>query len=166
MIRRTLAELKKRFKKTSPLCSRLARVLLEGVNEVLDHILEHLGLADTFDANAARTTTLKSRSKRLRDLQRRCCETAEGHRADAADHTWTFAVDPLVVAQEYAAWLRLRKYPLNKVGVLTLADLRWLRAVLHHGRPGSRNFRRAAELLFLAGTFIGNGPEDDTPSPT
>ncbi len=116
---------------------------------MLDHILEHLELAEAFDANAARIAGLKYRSKHSRDLIRRCHEVAERHRTEATDHTSAFGIDPQVLRQEHATWRRLRQYSLGRVEALTVADVRWLRGVLQHGRPGSRNFRRAAELLHL-----------------
>jgi hypothetical protein len=116
---------------------------------VIDHIIEHLDLADAFAANAARIATRKSRSKHSRELRRHCCEAADRERAEAAAHAKNFGIAHLLLRQELAVWRRLRQYSLDHVEALTVADLRWLRAVLRHGRCGSRNVRRATELLHL-----------------
>lgn len=132
---------------------------------MLDHILDHFDTADRYAANADRLAGLKSHSKRLRNLARRCREAAERERAEAAAHTNSFGIDPLVLRQEQATWRRLCQYSLDHAEALTLADLRWLRATARHGRVGSRNARRATELLWLAEVMLDAGLEDDPPSP-
>ena len=122
---------------------------------MIDHILEHLDLADAFAANAARVAILKSRSRHSRDLIRRCREAAERHRAEAAEHAVMFGIDPQVVRGEQAEWRRLRRYRLDRVEALTVADIRWLKSVIGHGRPSSRNVRRAAELLLQIPALVG-----------
>jgi hypothetical protein len=131
---------------------------------MLDHILEHLQLAEDYEANAARIGALNSRSKRLRDLEHRCQEAAERERAEADSHVRCFDIDALVIAQEHAIWRRLRQYSFDRVETLTLADVVWLRTVFRHGRCGSRCVRRAAELLYLTGAFLAVKDEDDTRS--
>ncbi len=128
---------------------------------MLDHTITHLEMADAYAANASRIVALKKHSKHLRDLHRRCCEAAEQERAEAAAHIRDFQIDPLLLRQERAAWQRLRQYPLDRAEALALTDRRWLRAVFRHGRPGSRNVRRAAELLLLADESLGDGYGDD-----
>jgi len=128
---------------------------------LIDHILEHLDLADVYQANATRVAVLKSGSKRLCDVGRRFSEAAEREHAEAAAHVRDFGIDPLTRRQERAMWRRLRQYALDRVEALTLADLRWLRAMSRHGRPGSRNVRRASELLFLAEAFLSDGQVDE-----
>jgi hypothetical protein len=130
---------------------------------LLDHILEHLELADAFDANAARVAAQRRPSKHSCDLMRCCREQAEGEHAEAAAHAAEFGIHPLVLAQELATWRRLRQHPLDRLEVLTVADVRWLRSLVRHGGSDSRNVRRAAELLCLAETFLGHGREDDPP---
>ena len=128
---------------------------------MLDHILEHLQLAEDYEANAARIGALNSRSKRLRDLEHRCQEAAERERAEADSHVRCFDIDALFIVQEHAIWRRLRQYPLDSVETLTLADIVWLRAVFRHGRCGSRSVRRAAELLYVTGAFLAVKDQDD-----
>ena len=115
---------------------------------MIDHILDHLHLADEYAANAARIKGLKSRSKRLGEVRRRCSDAAEREHTASINHATQYDIDPLVVMQEYATWRRLRKYSLDSLETLTVADLRWLRIVIRYGRPTSRNVRRATELLF------------------
>jgi hypothetical protein len=131
---------------------------------LLDHILEHLDPADAFEVNAFRITALKMRSKHLTNLHDRCREAADRELAEATGHVRDFHIDPLLLLQERATWQRLRQYSLDRTEGLTLPDLRWLRAVFHHGRPGSRNFRRTAELLYFAAGFPSGVREDDPPS--
>jgi hypothetical protein len=127
---------------------------------LIDHILEHLNLADAYQANSARVAALKSGSKRSRDLSRLCSEAAERERAEAAAHSSAFDITDLGVTQELATWRRLRQYSLDRVQALTLDDVRWLRAEVRHGRSGSRNVRRAAELLILADSLLNHWHED------
>jgi hypothetical protein len=116
---------------------------------LLDHIVEHLTLADAFAANADRLVALKRRSKHSRDLVRRCRDAANRERAEALTHARDFDIADLAITQELAAWRRLRQYSLDRVEALTVRDLRWLRIVVRNGRPGCRNVRRAAEILAL-----------------
>lgn len=132
---------------------------------MIDHILEHLDLAEGYEANASRIAALRCRSKQSRDHSHRCCQAANRERAQAAAHSKSFSIDPLVVVQEHATWRRLRQYSLDFVEALTVADLCWLRAVVHHGRSGSRNVKRAAELFYIATAFFGSGSHNE-PSPT
>jgi hypothetical protein len=133
---------------------------------LLDHIIEHLTLADAFAANAARIAARKSRSKHSQELWRHCCGAADRERAEAAAHARNFGIAHLLLRQELATWRRLRQYSLDHVEALTVADVRWLKAVLRHGRCGSRNVRRAAELLHLVQAFLlgsAGGPTSDCP---
>jgi hypothetical protein len=125
---------------------------------LLDHILEHLDLAEAYTDNAARIAALKCRSKHARDLIRRCRKAAERHRAEAAHHAMHFGIDPQTLRHESATWHRLRNYSLDGTAALTLADVRWLKFVARHGQPGSRNVRRAAELLHLTQALLGVDP--------
>jgi hypothetical protein len=122
---------------------------------MIDHILDHLQMADEYAANAARIAAGNKRLKRLRELSRRCTEAAERERAAALHHARHFGFDPLVVTQERATWWKLRQYRLDRVDTLTVADVRWLRTVVHNGGPSSRNVRRATELLFLIEAGLG-----------
>ncbi len=124
---------------------------------MLDHIITHLEVADAYAANATRIAALKRRSKHLLDIQNRCREAAARERAEAAGHAKAFGIADLVIAEELAAWHRLRQYSLDRPEALSIADVRWLRAVARHGRPGSRNVRRAAELLYLAEALVCGG---------
>jgi len=130
---------------------------------LIDHILDHLETADRYAANADRLAALENRRKAIRDLIRRCRAAADRERAEAAAHATDTGVDPQVLGQEQATWRRLRQYSLDRAEALTLADLRWLRTTARHGRVGSRNARRATELLWLAEVLLGGGAEDDPP---
>lgn len=126
---------------------------------MIDHILEHLDVADHYAANAARLVALKYRSRQSRDPIRRCREAADRERAQAANHAKSFDIDPLVVAEELASWRRLRHYRLDRLEALTVTELRWLHTVVRHGRSGSLNVRRANELLCLTGAFLDHDRE-------
>ena len=82
---------------------------------MIDHILDHLHMADEYAANAARIRAINKRSKRTRELGRRCTEAAVLERAAALQHAKRSGIDWLVVREEHAAWRRLRHYPLNRV---------------------------------------------------
>lgn len=130
---------------------------------MIDHILDPLDLADGFAANADRFAKLRFRSRQSHGFIRRCYQAAERERAEAVTHAITSGFDLLVVAQEHAASRRLRQHSLDQIETLTLADVCWLRAVARHGRYGSRNFRRAIELLFLAEALLGAGSKGNAP---
>jgi hypothetical protein len=122
---------------------------------LIDHILEHHDRADGYAANADRIAALRSRSKHLRDQIRRCRE--------AADHANEFRINPLVLTEERATWQQLCQYSLERIGAVTVAGVYWLRAVVRHGRSGSRNLRRDAELLTLIQELL-RGASGGSPS--
>jgi hypothetical protein len=78
---------------------------------VIDHILEHLDLADSYAANADRIAATKNRSKRLLNLIRRCRENSQRESAEAIAHASIFGIDPPAIQQEHVDWRRLRRYP-------------------------------------------------------
>jgi len=82
---------------------------------LIDHILDHLDLTDGFAANADRFAKLKFPSRQSHGFIRRCYQAAERERAEAVAHAPTCGFDLLVVAQEHAAWRRLRQYSLDQI---------------------------------------------------
>lgn len=129
---------------------------------MLDHVIDHLELAEGYAANVARIVAHKNRPKGWRELHGRLLRAAAIERARGLAQAKTFSIDPLLIQQEWATWRRLRQYSTRNVQSLTVADISWLHSVVRHDRRTSRNFRWAAEILLsvarlmdLTGVSIG-----------
>ncbi|HKO17535.1 MAG TPA: hypothetical protein VJU82_01485 [Acidobacteriaceae bacterium] len=117
---------------------------------MLDHIIDHLELAEAYIANADRIAAMRNKPGNWRQLQRRLVRAAARERSCAWEYAKRFGIDRLIVEQERAIWRHLREYSVTDIRQITIADIAWLRAVLSHSRRTSRNWRRAAELLSVA----------------
>lgn len=112
---------------------------------MIDHILNHLRLADFFDKNAQRIKALAQKPVRWRFVVLQCKRDAARKLAEARALALSHGLDFDRLVWEHEAERRIENLIISNIDDLTVSDLLWCVAAARTSPRGSRRLQRALE---------------------